>query len=33
MRPLGSMWKVRQWMPRVSMCWIGVGSPVEGSIE
>jgi len=20
-------------MPRVSMCWIGVGSPVEGSIE
>ena len=23
-RPLGSMWNVRQWMPRVSTCWIGV---------
>jgi len=30
MRPLGSMWKVRQWMPRVSTCWIGSARPWKG---
>jgi hypothetical protein len=30
MRPLGSIWKVRQRMPRVSTCWIGVGSLAGG---
>src|SRR6267143_1333887 len=33
MRPLGSMRNVRGWMARVSMCWIGVGSPVDWSME
>src|SRR3981189_20350 len=30
MRPLGSMWKVRQWMPRRSTGWLRGGSPRGG---